>query len=172
MVYCLRALGITSVVVSEPSEARAAQATEAGAHHVLNPITEDVPAFCRTLGDGRGVHVVFDCAGVQQAFDVGLACVRGKGQILQVAHYEGPLTIKTPNIITRRQIGLVGSNIYTREEFQEVIDAIASGKFHDLFRPFEISKAIPRHDQRARENDQLENISERCCLPRLRRAHK
>lgn len=117
-------------MVSEPSEARAAQATEAGAHNVLNPIKDDVPAFCRSLGDGRGVHAVFDCAGIQQAFDVGLVCVRGKGQILQVANYEGSLTIKTPNIITRRQICLVGSNIYTRGEFQEVIDAIASGKFH------------------------------------------
>ncbi|KAH0837715.1 chlorophyll synthesis pathway protein BchC [Fonsecaea pedrosoi CBS 271.37] len=144
VVHCLRAHGIEAIVVSEPSPARAAQAAEAGAQHVLNPIKEDVPAFCQTLGDKRGVHAVFDCAGLQQAFDVGLASARGKGQILQVAIYEGPLTIKTPNVITRKQINLVGSNIYTREEFQEVIDAIASGQLKEPEKM--ITSKIPLRD--------------------------
>jgi len=118
--------------VSEPSPARAAQAKEAGALHVLNPIHENVPDFCRKLGDGRGVHAVFDCAGVQAAFDAALPSVRGKGIIVNVANFEKPLVINTPNLITRRQINIVGSNIYTGGEFQDVIDAIALGKVHPL----------------------------------------
>lgn len=114
-------------MVSEPSSARAAQATAIGVQHVFNPITEDVTALVRKLGDCRGAYAVFDCAGIQAAFDVGLSSVRAKGLIVQVANYETALVIKTPNLITRRQINIVGSNIYTRAEFQEVIDAITSG---------------------------------------------
>lgn len=89
---------------------------------------QDLVEFSKSVGDGRGYHAVFDCAGVQVAFDSALACVRGRGKIVNVAIFESPLVIKTPNIINRRQITYVGSNTYTRGEFQEVIDAIASGK--------------------------------------------
>lgn len=129
VIHCLLAHGVSSITVSEPSELRAAHAKTAGATHALNPIKEDVVEFSKKIGDGRGFHAVFDCAGVQVAFDSALACVRGRGKIVNVAVFESPLVIKTPNIINRRSITYVGSNTYTRGEFQEVIDAIASGTF-------------------------------------------
>jgi threonine dehydrogenase-like Zn-dependent dehydrogenase len=95
---------------------------------VLDPTKEDVPAFCKKIADGYGVHAVFDCAGIQAAFDVALASVRGKGAIINIGIFETPLVIQTPNLINRRSISYIGSNIYTRGEFQEVIDAIASGR--------------------------------------------
>lgn len=127
MIHCLQAHGIKSIFVSEPSTARAQHAKEAGATHVLDPSKVDVAAFCSGLGDGDGVHCVFECAGVQAGFDVSLASVRGKGKIVNVSVYETPLVIQTPNILNRRSITYVGSNIYTRGEFQDVINAIASG---------------------------------------------
>lgn len=95
--------------------------------HVLNPLEEDVAAFCRSLDHGRGVHFVYDCAGVQAAYDVGLASVRGLGKIVNVAIFETPLVIKEPNKVCRGQVTISGSSIYTRGEFQEVIDAVHTG---------------------------------------------
>ena len=127
VVHCLRAFGVSTIVVSEPSASRGHEAKKAGALHVLDPLKEDVTAFCRSLDHGRGVHFVFDCAGIQAAYDVGLASVRGKGVIINVAIFETPLVIKEPNKVCRGQITIVGSSIYTRGEFQEVIDAISTG---------------------------------------------
>lgn len=110
--------------------ARRQQAKEAGATYVLDPTKTDVPAFCREHTEGRGVHATFECAGTQAAFDTALASLRGKGAIINISRFEKPLTIGTANLnsINRRSISYLGSNIYTRGEFQEVIDAIAEGR--------------------------------------------
>lgn len=131
VVHCLKANGIDSIFLSEPSAIRAEQAKLAGATHVLNPLKDDVAAFCKAQTDGLGTHAVFECAGLQVAFDTAMASVRGKGIIVNVAIYETELILKTPNILNRHQIRIEGSNTYTRGEFQAVIDAIASGKIRN-----------------------------------------
>ena len=129
VVICLLARGIRSIMVSEPSPGRAKAAKEAGAHFVFDPFQEDVPRRFSEIADGLGVHVSFDCAGVQPGFDMALACVRGKGKIVNIALYEKPLLIENPNKLNRWLLTYVGSNTYTRKEFQTVIDAISSGQF-------------------------------------------
>jgi (R,R)-butanediol dehydrogenase / meso-butanediol dehydrogenase / diacetyl reductase len=128
VVHCLLAHGISSITVSEPSKLRGEHAKSAGAQQVVDPTMVDLLEFSKEVGDGRGFQAVFDCAGVQAAFDSALQCVRGKGKIINVAVFETQLVIKTPNLINRRQISYIGSNTYTRGEFQEVIEAIASGE--------------------------------------------
>jgi threonine dehydrogenase-like Zn-dependent dehydrogenase len=59
--------------------------------------------------------------------DVAIAAVRGKGVIVNVGIFEGDIKIN-PNIINRRSLSYLGSNIYTRQEMRDVIDAIADGK--------------------------------------------
>ena len=127
VVLSLVAHGCKSIIVSEPSPARAAQARAAGATHVFNPIKEDIPKKCYELCEGKGVHAVFECAGVQAAMDASIESVRGKGVVINIAVFETPVTINA-NMVNRKSLSYIGSNIYTRGEFQEVIDAIASGK--------------------------------------------
>lgn len=153
VVHCLLAHSITSVTVSEPSPARGAHAKVAGAAHVINPMTEDVLEMSRSIGDGRGFHAVVDCAGVQAAFDSALDCVRGRGKIVNVALFETPLVIKTPNLINRRSITYVGSNIYTRDDFQAVIDAIAGGKSSHWRLTLRQLIRLSRQDQEPGEDD-------------------
>ena len=74
------------------------------------------------------MNAVFDCAGLQVSFDTALASVQGRGIIVNVAIFPTTeLVWKNPNALNRHQLTITGSNIYTRVEFQEVIDAIASG---------------------------------------------
>ena len=133
--HALQAHGVESIVVSEPSAVRAAQAKASGATHVIDPKEKDVPSFCREVMDGYGAHAVFECAGLQATFDTAIASVRGRGTLVNVAIYETTeLVWKNPNLLNRYQLTIVGSNIYTRLEFQEVIDAIASGEEdHDQY---------------------------------------
>lgn len=125
--HCLIAHGVQSIIVSEPSAIRLSQAQAAGATHVVNPIQESVSDFCRSI-TGSGVHAVFECAGLQQTFDAALESVRGSGIIVTVAIYETGLQLPNANAIGRYQLTITGSNTYTRGEFDEVIEAIGSGR--------------------------------------------
>lgn len=122
--------GVDNIIVSEPSSLRATQARQAGATHVVSPKNTDVAAFVKEHSpNGIGAHGVYECAGIPAAFHTALKTVRGRGIVVNVAIYEvAPLEIPNPNDINRRQITIVGSNTYTRVEFQEVIDAIADGR--------------------------------------------
>lgn len=130
MIHALVAHGVSNIIVSEPSALRASQAERAGATHVVSPKSTDVVAFVKEHSpNNTGVHSVYECAGIPIAFHTALSCVRGRGIVVNVAIYEvAPLEIPNPNDINRRQITIVGSNTYTRIEFQETIDAIADGR--------------------------------------------
>lgn len=84
MVYALRAHGCQAVYVSEPTSTRAKQ-MEKIADAVFNPIEDDVPARCRELTEGQGVHIVFDCAGVQAGLLNGAESLRLGGLCVVVA---------------------------------------------------------------------------------------
>lgn len=128
VVHCLTAHNVRRILVSEPSPSRRANALVAGAHHVFDPTQDDAALRCREVTEGMGAHVVFECSGVQAGFDVALDAIRGRGTLVNIAIYEKPLTIKTPNKLNRWSLTYIGSNTYTRQEFQDVIEAIASGK--------------------------------------------
>lgn len=130
VILCLRAQGITNIAVSEISPLRSEQAKNAGADYVFNPKNEDVvKEVWETSSDGWGPQVVIECAGVQASMDVALAAVRGKGTIVNVGIFEGDIRFN-PNIVNRRSLRYLGSNIYTRQEMRDVIDAIADGKWY------------------------------------------
>ena len=63
----LRVQGVGKVFVSEPTVKRREHAVEI-CHPVTDPGKEDVGEGCRSLTDGAGVSVVFDCAGVRVRF--------------------------------------------------------------------------------------------------------
>lgn len=127
VILCLRAHDIKTIIVSEISAIRSQQAKYAGASHVLNPLTNDVVAESKRLTDGIGCHVALECAGVQASFDTALYGVRGKGTIINIGVFEKDVTFN-PNIVNRRSLTYIGSNVYTRKEWQEVIDAIVDGR--------------------------------------------
>ena len=81
----------------------------------------------KRLTDGLGCAVALECAGVQASFDAALYGVRGQGTIVNIGVFEKDVTFN-PNIINRRSLRYVGSNVYTRQEFQETIDAVADGR--------------------------------------------
>ena len=124
---CLRAHSISNIIVSEVSPGRSAQAKTAGASHVLSPTQCDVVSEVRSLTDGKGAHVVFECAGLQATMTAAIESCRGAGTIVNIGIFEQKVTMD-PNVINRRSLRYVGSNCYSRGEFQDVIEAIASGK--------------------------------------------
>ncbi|KAF2101323.1 GroES-like protein [Rhizodiscina lignyota] len=130
VIMCLKSKGVERIYVSEPSTNRASRARAAGALEVFNPIETDVVAAIQAVSDGLGAHILFETAGVQSAIDAAFKGARGKARVVGIAKYAKPVSI-WPNEFNKKGLSYIQSNIYTRKEFQEVVDAIASGLFQN-----------------------------------------
>lgn len=120
VILALKAKGADKIIVSEVSRRRQEFAKEFGADHVLNPIKDDVVKRCRELCDGQGVHVVYDCAGVQAGVDVGIHSLRVRGTLMNIAVWEKSVSI-VPNDLTFKERKYMGVATYDVGDFQEVL---------------------------------------------------
>ncbi|KAF3031487.1 hypothetical protein E8E12_000429 [Didymella heteroderae] len=127
----LRAFACRKIIVSEPTVARRLQ-NESVADVVLNPLEEDIGARCREVTAGDGVDVVFDCAGNQKGFEAGMDAVRYRGVYMNVAAWFGtPMQIPFFPFLLK-EVTIKCCLAYTDEEFKDVVDAFAAGRFNNL----------------------------------------
>lgn len=131
MLQALKARSCTNIIVSEVSAKRKEFALAFGADAVLDPTSDDIVARCRELCDGRGPHLVFDCAGVQAGLDQAILAVRARGAIVNIAVWEKPFVMNANPMLFRERRWL-GVATYLKGDFEEVIAAIAAGKMPDV----------------------------------------
>ena len=128
VVLSLQAQGVSNIAVAEVSPLRSEQAKNAGARHVFNPVEDDIVERSKEASeDGYGANVIYECAGVQASMEAAINSVRGGGTIMNIGVFEKELTLNW-NLLNRRSLKYIGSNIYTKEDFREVIDAIGDGE--------------------------------------------
>ena len=127
VVFVLRAKGVGRVIVSEPTKERKRQNEEI-ADVVIDPMEEDVGERCRELTEGEGVHVVFDCAGVQRGMDAGMDALRFHGTYVNVAGWETPFTVPLGSCMMK-EITVKMSFAYNDEDFSKTVKVFIGGKF-------------------------------------------
>jgi len=125
-ILALKAKGCNRIIVSEVSRKRQEFARKFGAHYIIDPTKEDLAKRCRELTGGKGVHVVYDCAGVQAALNQAVHATRARGCIVNIAIWEKPCTIFT-NDFNFKERTYMGIATYEIGDFQEVIDALSRG---------------------------------------------
>jgi (R,R)-butanediol dehydrogenase/meso-butanediol dehydrogenase/diacetyl reductase len=125
--FALRARGVQTIVVSEPSAERRAVLTALGAQHVIDPVSEDVPERVRSLTGNAGAQVAIDCAGSPGAFAGAMQALGLNGRMIIVAAYERPIELRTPLLSGGKSIR--SSTVYTLEDFSQVIRAMADGLY-------------------------------------------
>ncbi|TAK98219.1 MAG: alcohol dehydrogenase [Rhodospirillaceae bacterium] len=124
----LRALGITDVLVIEPSAARRAAIAALGATGVLDPASGDVVAAVQAHTMGRGADVVFECAGAIASFAQALAVARVRGKVVILAVYESQIEWN-PYTIGRKEIELRAARAYQPGVYEAVIKLMADGHY-------------------------------------------
>lgn len=87
----LKAHGATNVIVSEPARIRREQIAEF-AQATVDPTAEDVVDRCHKLTNGKGIEVVFDCAGVPAALNAAFDVLAYEGHYIMVAVWEKPVS--------------------------------------------------------------------------------
>ena len=130
VVQTLVAKGAGKIIVSEVASRRKEFAKQFGAHYVLDPTKDDVVSRVRELCDGSGVNVAFDAAGVQAGLDQAIQAIRARGTLVNIAIWEKTATL-TPNRLVFRERRYMGVATYQDGDFQDVIDAVASGTSTD-----------------------------------------
>ncbi|OJD33330.1 sorbitol dehydrogenase [Diplodia corticola] len=127
VIQALRARGAAQIIVSEVSPRRKAFARRFGAHHVLDPAADDVPARCRELSPGGGVHVAYDCAGAQAGLDAAVHAVRARGTVVNIAIWERRCSL-FPSDFCFKERSYMGVATYQAGDFRAVLDAISEGR--------------------------------------------
>jgi (R,R)-butanediol dehydrogenase/meso-butanediol dehydrogenase/diacetyl reductase len=92
LISILRAHNVGRIFLSEPTAKRKEQNKEA-VDRVIDPRSEKVGDVCRELTGGKGVDVVFDCAGVQPGLEAGFDAMKHAGTFVNVAVWEKPVSL-------------------------------------------------------------------------------
>ena len=128
VVQSLKASGAEMIIVAEPAARRREFAKQFGAHHVLDPTAEDLVAKVRGLCDGRGANIAFDAAAEQLGVEHAIIPIIKKKTIVNIAVWDKPISLH-PNQLTFRERNYMGVATFVRGDFEDVINAIASGKW-------------------------------------------
>lgn len=129
VVQSLVARGAENIILAEVAPRRREFAKQFGAHHVIDPLKDDIVAKVLEICDGRGVNVAFDAAGVQAGLDKAILAVRPRGTLVNIAVWEKPISFN-PNDLTFRERNYMGCATYVQGDFEDVINAIASGQLN------------------------------------------
>lgn len=129
IVLSLRASGVTEVFLVEPSPVRREAATALGAtRDAWDPASADVRGEVQRVTGGRGADVVFESSGHPSAFTDAQRVAARQGRVVIVAAYEQPVTFNPYFLLSTEQT-LTAALAYTRAEFDEVLQLMATGAY-------------------------------------------
>ena len=115
------------VLVSDLNERRLALARSLGADVILHPSRGSVVDAVRESSDGQGADVSFEAVGASATVEQALACLRPGGTCVWVGNSQREINLDMQRVVTR-ELGVLGSYIYTSEQFGEAIGLLARGE--------------------------------------------
>lgn len=118
------------LVIGMPADAkRLAVALELGADTVLGAQGEDVSAWVKGFGDGYGMDLVIDAAGVSASLQLALDIVRPAGQVTKVGWGPQPLGFSLDPLV-QKAVTLQGSFSHNWPIWEEVLTLLGTGKIN------------------------------------------
>jgi len=116
------------IVIGVPNDAsRLETAKRMGADTVLGAHGEDILEWVKNFGDGLGVDLVIDAAGVSATLKLALDIIRPAGQITKVGWGPQPLNFSLDQLV-QKAVTLQGSFSHNWPIWEKVLSLLASGK--------------------------------------------
>jgi alcohol dehydrogenase/L-iditol 2-dehydrogenase len=123
----LSGAGHLIVVGTSADGKRLEVARQIGADTILGAPGEDVAEWVRKFGDGYGVDLVIDAAGVSETLKLALDIVRPAGQITKVGWGPQPFNFSLDPLV-QKAVTLQGSFSHNWQIWEKVISLLSSGK--------------------------------------------
>jgi L-iditol 2-dehydrogenase len=118
------------IVIGIPADAKRLEvARKIGAETILGGKGEDVVEWVKNFGDGYGLDLVIDAAGVSATLKMALDIVRPAGQITKVGWGPQPLNFSLDPLV-QKAVTLQGSFSHNWPIWEKVISLLASGKIN------------------------------------------
>ena len=116
------------IVIGTAADAKRLEtAKQIGADTLLGAHGEDVAEWVRNFGDGYGLDLVIDAAGVSASLKLALDIVRPAGQITKVGWGPQPLDFSLDPLV-QKAVTLQGSFSHNWPIWEKVISLLSSGK--------------------------------------------
>ena len=117
-----RRVGITDIVDAKLNVAR-----EVGIEHTVNPAKHDLAAWAAAVFGPTGPDITFDCVGITETVNQGLALTRRGGLVVLVGVSTQDLVIKPMEILLAER-SLKGSYQYIHDDFVEAVRVLSQGQ--------------------------------------------
>jgi (R,R)-butanediol dehydrogenase/meso-butanediol dehydrogenase/diacetyl reductase len=104
-----RAIGVTTVYVTEISEKRQEMARKLGATEVFNPLELKIPPRMKELTGGKGVDVAIEAVGIEATLKDSLASTRHRGTVIVQGIFTERVPIHMLGFVSR-EITMIGTN--------------------------------------------------------------
>lgn len=115
------------LIVSDLSASRLAVAAKMGADRVVDPSKEKLDEVVKAGTNGAGADVSLEAVGATPTVQQAMACLRLGGTAVWVGNSARMVDVNMQEIVTR-ELNVVGSFLYSLEEFRIVADLLESGK--------------------------------------------
>ncbi len=121
--------GARTVVVSEPSPARRAYASDLGAHVVVDPTAEDLSYAVAESTEDIGVDSAIICIGLPQLVNEAIRLTRKGGRVNVFAGLAGKGWAEVEaNLIHYNEVEVTGTTAARRSDYETALRLIESGR--------------------------------------------
>ncbi len=122
-----KASGAGEVIITDLLDYRLKKAKELGADKLINPASQDLVEFIQKTYGEDGIDLIYDCVGVEETLSQAIQIARKGTKIMIVGVPE-----ENPRVnlayIGDRELELIGSLMYIRDDFEEAINLIQKKK--------------------------------------------
>ncbi len=126
---CAAALAAKTVVAGTSADKdRLALAKRFGAVKTADATAEDLPELVRSMTDGYGADVVFECSGAPAAVPTALACCRKRARYIQAGILHKNVSLDFDDIFFVRELSLIGSHTSNPSSWDEAMKLLDAHK--------------------------------------------
>lgn len=128
VMFALRARGVESIVVSEPSAERRAAVERLADVVTVDPLAGDLDAAVLAASGGRGADYAYDAAGNGRALPQVIGLLRPRGALVIVALHERGFDFNPVSLLWQ-ETRMIASRCYSHADYDAVIAAMAAGHY-------------------------------------------
>jgi len=119
--------GAEKIIVTDLLDYRLEKAKNLGADEVINPKSQDLVKLIHKEYGKDGIDLVYDCVGIEETISQAIQIARKGIRIMVVGVPEERIKVDL-SLVQDRELEIVGSLMYIREDFATAIDLIQKEK--------------------------------------------